>query len=294
MQKESSILEEVKKLDQRELIQALMKNLALTRDKLAELIGCSRRQIDTWILPTGSKQRRLIDSGKHWKMQQLLVNHYVEKALIEEGRLQKLGDAPSGFFSTVSSINYPAIYRVEVPQISYKREKIEIQKGVFGWRLTDPVATGKNTITHEFLTSSTYLCSDFGYKPSYAQVSALGDKTDYWLSVVKLQNTDEWSGFFSGFMASPASFVDDVDFPSLISTKHGLFACTRYYCKQSNSQKLKGMIVYAGAYMKPSSGWQPLNEEYETVVVLPNGEIINGNEGAAYLRSLYGLDTENT
>lgn len=285
MKTDNSIKEQLYALDQRDLIKTIMSELSITRDKLANLINCSRRQIDTWILPESSKERRVINSDHRHAIANILFDHLFEKRLIEQGHLKKLDSAPNGFTSDISGITYPAIYYVKQPVFDYT-----MTQALEGHEQLEKIEpTGEFYYEHDFTTTTPYYFREFGYEAEFTQVASLGDHTDYWISIVKLKSLAEWSGFFTGFLSSPAAFTSDFNYPSIIRTQHGIFACTRYDCEQSNSHRLKGMIIYSGEYEKNDSS-SFSNEDSETVVVLPNGEVIQGDKGEQYIHELYGLE----
>lgn len=276
-------------MDQRDILQTLKELKNLTRDELSQLIGCTKRQLDTWILPVDSKQRRTMSGKAGYRAEKLLEEALREKALIDAGKLKRGEESEISFTSSLSGVTYPPIYRVEVPNIEYTEELVRIEGSpeVVGHRFINPRDTGEVHVGHVFTTDSRYICEQDGFLPSFEPVKSLGD-VEYWLTIRKLEGLEEWSGTVSAHFSSPDYLVHQNDNINLIQTKHGYFVCNKYYGDTSNSEKLNGHIIYISDYEKTNEVIPALTTDTETVIIKPDGTVIEGSDGEQYLSELLG------
>jgi transcriptional regulator with XRE-family HTH domain len=67
-----------KAIPQQDFLRDAMAALNMTRDQFADRIGASRRRLDNWLLPSGSKEFRKMDDMA-WKFIQEILNNRPRK-----------------------------------------------------------------------------------------------------------------------------------------------------------------------------------------------------------------------
>jgi len=287
--------ERIKALSQRELLQELKAVKSATRDQLAHMIGGTRRQLDAWMLPDDSKQRRAMDRFMRQQLEVFLQSHEEQEQMKKDGLLLLQGDESSGYTSPISGVTYPVIYQADVQELEFDRVPYINEQGQrFGFTFENVKPTGKIIRNHEFSTASNQLADSEGYRSRYVAVECLGEGCNYWLSVVQIKSMSEWGGFISAWLSSPEFLSREADGPELVQTKHGLFVCTKRNGEQTNTQLFNGMIVYMARYEKIHPLYPDFDEDSEMVVVLPNGEVIMGDKGESYLSAIYGKEDDQS
>jgi hypothetical protein len=169
------------RLSQQDLLRALTKRGAFTREQLAQHLGCTKRRLDGWMLPASSKQARGMEDVHRQYAELLLARIDARSRLLEHDGVRKSVVHGSGIRCPGTGIEFPAVQR-------------------FTWKHGRSPAEITYTLSHY---SGEYIgkAGEDLVPQLVAQPVAGVDKG--WLIVNHLRNEDEADGFVQAQAYSP-------------------------------------------------------------------------------------------
>lgn len=270
----------VKKLSQQELLKAVKSSLSITREELCDRIGCTRRQLDSWLLPESSKQQRQMNVASR-KAAEALYDEAVHRefALQNGSRVLLTSEDADFFVSPTSGNKFPRPFRVRSPgqtyigngpedDSEYSPENYRANDGYFTWFTTSVSRVAKKDI--------------FGRKITVLPCSSMSDPLDRgYIKIIAAQNESEIEGIISALSILPESLRGHTDY-SEVETEYGKFVVV--FSRGNTHPCFERMIIYTGRYI--NVGPFGAEQDWETVCITPDGAF----EDDFFVRELVKLD----
>lgn len=267
-----------KKLSQQKLLKSIQASFGINRDQLAEKMSCTRRQLDSWLLPETSKQKRNMGAAMRKAAESLFAEAESRMGDIVSGA-RVVSDGLMEFFeSPVSGNKFPKPFRVVYPAFEYIGEKPEdeCEYNEANYKAADGYSNfytmQPNRIEKE---------DRFGRAVKVQPLNGMSDPKDWgYIKIIAVRNEAEMDGVASAMSLMPESISDQMELCEL-ETSEGSFVVLIY--RPGVHPCFDGMILYTGK--AALDGLLGPIDDWETVCVKPDG----GFEDDFFVRALVKL-----
>ena len=170
---------------QQDLVRQTLTATGWTRNRLAEELAVTKRRIDSWLLPSESRQGRAMDLSDHRKVEAVLIEALKRQAAIKGGRrnLTNTTGEPR-VFCEQANIYFPTLYRAIVLELDTDELKGLVKN------------TNVQVVSYS-LDPAELMLDIPGLKPPLIEpISHLDPELDLdCVSITHLRNQDEAMGF---------------------------------------------------------------------------------------------------
>lgn len=171
---------------QQDLIRQTLLATDWTRNRLAEELAVTKRRLDSWMLPSESRQGRAMELSDHRKVEAVLMEALKRQAAIKGGRRTLTNTTGERVFCEQANIYFPTLYRAIGLELDLEAEK----RG----RLQN---TNQQVISYSLDQAQLVIDDIPGLKPPLIEpISYLDPALDLdCVSITHLRNQDEATGF---------------------------------------------------------------------------------------------------